>query len=72
MILLISNQLISIEIRFGRDILRIIAIHLPHTDYTRTEFTDSIDDLSNLLIEAQDKRYRVIIDGDFNLSLRVG
>ena len=49
--------------------IRIIAVYLPHAGYESSYFQDSFDESERLVMEAYGKQFKVIIGGDFNLSL---
>ena len=62
----------AIDLKISHKMIRIIAVYLPHAGYDSNYFQSTLDDVERLIMEACDKRYAVVIGGDFNLSLDQG
>ena len=68
----VDNRALAVDIKIGSKIMRIISIYAPHAGYHWNDFILFMDDISNLLMEAQDQHKIGIIACDFNLSLYHG
>ena len=62
----------AIDLKISHKMIRIIIVYLLHAGYDSNYFQSTLDDVERLIMEACDKRYAVVIGGDFNLSLDQG
>ena len=62
----------AIDLIIGSSMCRIIAVYLPHAGYPWEYFQSSMDIVSNLLAEAVSKNFKMMVAGDFNLSIGIG
>ena len=62
----------AIDLIIGSSICRIIAVYLPYAGYPWEYFQSSMDIVSNLLAEAVSKNFKMMVAGDFNLSIGIG
>ena len=68
----VTDRVMAIDLKISHKMIRIIAVYLPHAGYDSNYFQSTLDDVERLIMEACDKRYAVVIGGDFNLSLDQG
>ena len=59
----------AIDLKIGEKLVRVVSVYMPHIGYGWQAFHQCFEDLSNLLMQAQDQGMHVIIGGDFNLNL---
>ena len=68
--------MLKLQTWFGSKIrrydVRVISIYVPHAGYLWGDFTSIVEDLCRLTREAIDNGKKMIITGDFNLSLNQG
>ena len=62
----------TIDLQIYNEMICIIAVYLFHAKYELSYFQNLLDDLERLVMEAYGKQLKVLIGGDFNLSLNDG
>ena len=62
----------AVDLKVSKRIIRIMAVYFIHSGYGWNLFQEIMTDIERLAKEALDKRYSLIIAGDFNLSLDQG
>ena len=67
-----SDRAMAVDLDIEGRKIRIIAAYVPHGGYGWTDFEDTMEEISELVLDAQRYGRKVIIGGDFNLSLHTG
>ena len=66
----LHDRVMTIDVKMGHRIILIIALHLPNTwTYDLKYFQEIFEDIERLAMEATDRKYELIIERNFNLSL---
>ena len=66
----LNARMKNIELQIYKIIIRIIAMNLPHADFESIYFHDTFYDLERLVMETNDKKFKLLIARDFNLNLK--
>ena len=67
--LIVNDRVMAIDVKFGDKCIRIFSVYVPHAGYTWNEFIVCFDQIAILIDEAIDKRFGILMGGDFNLVL---
>ena len=68
----VNDRVMAVDLKIDKKIIRIMAVYLPHSGYEYNYFQETLTYIERLAMDAWDKRYTLIIAGDFNLSLDHG
>ena len=63
----LHDRLMYVDLKFDKVCIRITAVYMPHAGYSYSGFADNFNDLTNLALDAANRRMPLLIGGDFNL-----